>query len=300
MNCFTTEKICVLSVDPKAAELFHHMQRRIEKALSGDYKSESTIGGAYIMMNIISEKLTEIENKEDITILHAVESGSRAWGFASPDSDYDVRFIYIRKPEYYLKLEKKRDVIELPINDELDINGWDMDKTLRLLYKSNPTLFEWFSSPIIYRKTDFANRISPLLKEYFTASNSIYHYLGTAKSNYIAYIRNKDIVKAKKYFYVLRPLLACQWIMEHQCPPPMLFQKLKNTYIVKQIEADVDFLLDIKINSPEIKTIPAIKNINDYILCSMEEIQEYLQTLPKREEKSWNNLNKFFLSELNR
>ena len=211
-----------------------------------------------------------------------------------------MRFIYIRKPEYYLKLEKKRDVIELPINDELDINGWDMDKTLRLLYKSNPTLFEWFSSPIIYRKTDFANRISPLLKEYFTASNSIYHYLGTAKSNYIAYIRNKDIVKAKKYFYVLRPLLACQWIMEHQCPPPMLFQKLKNTCIVKQIEADVDFLLDIKINSPEIKTIPAIKNINDYILCSMEEIQEYLQTLPKREEKSWNNLNKFFLSELNR
>ena len=239
-----------------------------------------------------------LEQKENIRILHAVESGSRAWGFASPDSDYDVRFIYVRKPEHYLKLEKARDVIELPINDELDINGWDLDKTLRLLYKSNPTLFEWFSSPITYRRTEFADRISPLLTEYFTPSNSIYHYLGTAKSNYIAYIRSKDEVKAKKYFYVLRPLLACLWIMERQCPPPMLFDELRAAYLDKSIESDVDYLLNIKIKSPEIKTIPAIDTITDYILRSMKEIQEYLQSLPKREKKSWDKLNNFFLSEL--
>ena len=252
------------------------------------------------MTKIIEEKLKELEQKENIRILHAVESGSRAWGFASPDSDYDVRFIYVRKPEHYLKLEKTRDVIELPINDELDINGWDLDKTLRLLYKSNPTLFEWFSSPITYRRSGFADRISPLLTEYFTPSNSIYHYLGTAKSNYIAYIRGKDEVKAKKYFYVLRPLLACLWIMERQCPPPMLFAELKAAYLDKHIVSDVDYLLDIKIKSPEIKTIPAIDSITDYILHSMKEIQEYLQTLPKREEKTWDKLNEFFLSELYR
>ena len=176
-----------------------------------------------IMKNIIVNKLNEIEQKENIKILLAVESGSRAWGFASTGSDYDVRFIYVRKPEHYLRLEKTRDVIELPINDELDINGWDLDKTLRLLYKSNPTLFEWFSSPVVYRKTGFSDRIAPLLKEYFTPSNSIYHYLGTAKSNYVAYIRGKEEVKAKKYFYALRPLLVCRWIIKRQCPPPILF-----------------------------------------------------------------------------
>ena len=87
------------------------------------------------MRQKIIEKLKEIEEKENIKILLAVESGSRAWGFASPDSDYDVRFIYIRKLENYLRLNKMRDVIELPIDEELDINGWDLQKTLRLLYK---------------------------------------------------------------------------------------------------------------------------------------------------------------------
>lgn len=89
--------------------------------------------------SIIQQKLTEIEEKENIKILHCVESGSRAWGFASPDSDYDVRFIYVRKRDFYLKLEKTRDVIEWQLDETLDINGWDLQKALRLLYKSNPT-----------------------------------------------------------------------------------------------------------------------------------------------------------------
>ena len=119
------------------------------------------------MRELILEKLNEIEQRENIRILHAVESGSRAWGFPSPDSDYDVRFIYVRRPEFYVKLEKTRDVIELPINEMLDINGWDLNKTLRLLHSSNPTLFEWMSSPVVYRQTDFMERLSPLLDRYF-------------------------------------------------------------------------------------------------------------------------------------
>ena len=108
------------------------------------------------MEALIQEKLREIEGREDCRILLAVESGSRAWGFASPDSDYDVRFIYVRPRESYLRLNRLRDVIELPADDVLDINGWDLDKTLRLLYKSNPTVFEWFSSPLVYQTTPFA------------------------------------------------------------------------------------------------------------------------------------------------
>ena len=167
-----------------------------------------------------------------------------------------------------------------------------------MLHKSNPTLFEWFASPIVYRKTNFADRFAPLLKEYFTPQTSIYHYLGTAKSNYVAYIRNKNEVKAKKYFYVLRPLLACRWIMDRQCPPPMLFSELQKAYLDKSIENDVNYLLDIKMNSPEIQTIPAIHKINNYILNSMDEVKAYLDALPKHEPKPWDMLNDFFLSEI--
>lgn len=100
---------------------------------------------------VITEKLNEIEEKENVKILHAVESGSRAWGFASPDSDYDVRFIYVRKKEDYLTLCEKSDVIEWQLDETLDINGWDLKKALQLFHKSNATLFEWSNSPIVYR-----------------------------------------------------------------------------------------------------------------------------------------------------
>ena len=122
------------------------------------------------MEKIIKEKLGEIEKQENIRILFAVESGSRAWGFASQDSDYDVRFIYVRQKEDYLKLEAVRDVIELSIDDILDINGWDLQKTLRLLYKSNPILFEWFSSPIIYMETEFADQFRSIMANFFQAN----------------------------------------------------------------------------------------------------------------------------------
>lgn len=119
------------------------------------------------MRETILYKLNELEKKENVRILLAVESGSRAWGFASPDSDYDVRFIYVRPKAEYLRLEKTRDVIELPIEGALDINGWDLDKTLRLLHGSNPTLFEWFSSPIVYRETPFAEEFRAVMQKYF-------------------------------------------------------------------------------------------------------------------------------------
>lgn len=121
----------------------------------------------FIKEQIIA-RLGEIEKENNVRILLAVESGSRAWGFASPDSDYDVRFIYVRPENDYLRLEEMRDVIELPINDVLDINGWDLQKTLRLLYRSNPTLFEWFSSPIVYMETPFAGQFRTLMTEYFS------------------------------------------------------------------------------------------------------------------------------------
>lgn len=135
------------------------------------------------MEQTIVRKLREIEKNERIHIILAVESDSRAWGFPSTDSDYDVRFIYIRQKEDYLRLEKTRDVIELPLDGILDINGWDLQKTLRLFHKSNPTLFEWFSSPIVYMETPFADTFRTMMGNYFSTKRSLYHYIHMAEKN---------------------------------------------------------------------------------------------------------------------
>ena len=89
---------------------------------------------------LIQKKLDDIEKAENVTILHAIESGSRAWGFESPDSDYDVRFIYVRNKEHYLGIDKTEDFIDWELDEVLDINGWDITKALRLAYKSNGTI----------------------------------------------------------------------------------------------------------------------------------------------------------------
>lgn len=245
------------------------------------------------MEKLILSKLREIENKENVRILLAVESGSRAWGFASPDSDYDVRFIYVRNQEDYLRLEKVRDVIELPIDDILDINGWDLQKTLRLLYKSNPTLFEWFSSPIVYMETEFADKFRSIMQEYFSTKRSMYHYVSMAEGNYREFLKG-DMVKAKKYFYVLRPILACRWILEKGTPPPMLFSELMEAELPDKLQPDVNMLLELKINSPEVKLIPRIDRINEYLDSSIEEIKSILQSMDKDKPVNWSVLNRLF------
>ena len=113
---------------------------------------------------IIQEKLNQLEAEYGVQILLAVESGSRAWGFASPDSDYDVRFIFWHPKDWYLSVFEQRDVIELPVDAVLDISGWDIRKALRLLWKSNAALIEWLNSPIVYRahpKRKFLDELAP-------------------------------------------------------------------------------------------------------------------------------------------
>ena len=249
------------------------------------------------MRETIQRKLDEIEKAERVRILLAVESGSRAWGFASPDSDYDVRFIYVRSKEDYLRLEKTRDVIELPIEGELDINGWDLDKTLRLLRASNPTLFEWFSSPIVYRETAFADEFRSVMLKYFSSRRGLSHYLSMAAKNYREYLKG-DIVKAKKYFYVLRPILACRWILDKGTPPPMLFSELMEAELDPAILPDVNRLLDLKRNAPEIKTIPKIESINRYLDSSIEEVRSRIAQLPEDANHGWEELERLFLSQL--
>ncbi|MCU6746599.1 nucleotidyltransferase domain-containing protein [Faecalicatena acetigenes] len=248
------------------------------------------------MKEEIIRKLREIEIKENVKILLAVESGSRAWGFASLDSDYDVRFIYVRPKKEYLRLDTVRDVIEVPINEVLDINGWDLQKALRLLYKSNPTLFEWFSSPIVYMETEFADEFRTMMMEYFSSKRSLYHYISMAEGNYREYLK-RDMVRAKKYFYVLRPVLACKWILEKGTPPPMLFSKLMKVQLPEYLKPAVEELLELKMNSPEIKEIPRVDVINEYLDQSIEEIKELVKGV-KDKQCEWTVLNEMFLHSI--
>lgn len=249
------------------------------------------------MTEIIQEKLKEIEARENVRILYCIESGSRAWGFASPDSDYDVRFIYVRPKEYYLRLEKTRDVIEWQLDETLDINGWDLQKALRLLHRSNPTMFEWNASPIVYRTTDDWGAISKVINEYFVKKAGLYHYLSIAKSNYREYLHG-ETVRLKKYFYVLRPILACKWILDKGTPPPMLFDELAGAYLEPELKPAVDELLRKKRETPELGEGPRIGAINDYLDKNIETMGVRIAQLPDEGPGSWDTLNELFRASL--
>ena len=223
------------------------------------------------MFAAILENLDRIEQDHEVRILYAVESGSRAWGFASRNSDYDVRFIYIQKPNWYLSIRERRDVIECPISGDLDISGWDLRKALGLFSKSNPPLLEWLGSPIVYRDTDnLAGRLREILTSSYSPERSIYHYLHMARGNYREFLKG-EVVRLKKYLYVLRPLLACLWIEKHGSTPPTEFAKLV-TYAQLSVTliAAIDELLARKMSGDELDTSTKIPELNDFIQQMLE------------------------------
>ncbi|OWR30995.1 hypothetical protein CDO73_09565 [Saccharibacillus sp. O23] len=214
----------------------------------------------------IRQQLNRIEEEENVRILYACESGSRAWGFPSRDSDYDVRFLYVHEPDWYLSVFDRRDVIERPIDDLLDISGWDLRKALRLFRKSNPPLLEWLQSPIVYaERSETAEAIRALAGPAFSPKACTFHYLHMARGNYRDYLQG-DTVKSKKYFYVLRPLLACAWIERFGGMPPMAFDTLKEELLPPgELRTAVDNLLERKKSGIELKAEPRIEVINQYL-----------------------------------
>jgi len=216
-----------------------------------------------------------IEQQNSVKIIYACESGSRAWGFASTDSDFDVRFIYVHPIDWYLTIDEGRDVIEKPIDNELDISGWDIKKALGLLKKSNPPLLEWLQSPIVYEEsammTDILRR---LVSDFYSPISSSYHYLSMAKRNHRAYLQG-DIVSRKKYFYVLRPILACRWIELREAPVPMEFEKLLMATISDgQLEKAIKDLLELKKSGTELGKGPKIPIIDDFLEEEIERLSQ--------------------------
>lgn len=241
----------------------------------------------------IQEKLKEIEETEKVRILLAIESGSRAWGFASPDSDYDVRFIYVRRQEDYLRLDELKDVIEWQLDDVLDINGWDLKKALVQFRKGNATLFEWSNSPIVYKKTAEWEQIYQVAKTYFSMKASMYHYYGTAKSTYSQYLQGEQ-VRYKKYFYAIRPLLACRYIEKYKCPPPILFDDLMKMDMLMELRNAIVELLEKKKVTDEKEINVQIPIIIEFISSELLKQKELVDTMEEDRNSDWEALNRIF------
>lgn len=246
---------------------------------------------------LVQGKLKEIEEQENVRILHAIESGSRAWGFASPDSDYDVRFIYVRPMNYYLGLQAKKDFIDWDLDETLDINGWDLSKALQHFHRSNATLFEWSDSPVVYHTTPEWARIRQVADSYFSCKSALYHYYGTANKNYHEHLTGEQ-VKYKKYFYVLRPLLACRWIEAKKCPPPVLFQKLADEVLDEEMKPAVAKLLAKKVQMAEKDTAPRITELDDYIVANLAKFKELADSMADDRNRDWTALNEVFIQML--
>lgn len=236
-----------------------------------------TIQPANSMATTLLERLAMIEQIHEVRILYACESGSRAWGFASPDSDYDVRFIYVRPRDWYLSidLERRRDVIECPIEGIFDINGWDWRKALQLMHKSNPPLFEWLHSPIVYRaQPSFQEAMQALTPHYYAPLPCAWHYLHMARSNYREYLQG-DQVRLKKYLYVLRPLLAVGWLESGRGVVPMPFRELVKTLIPPgALREAIDELLRLKQGGEELAWGPRIPALNEWIEAELARLAQ--------------------------
>ncbi len=221
----------------------------------------------------IEAELARIERERGVCIVYACESGSRAWGFESADSDYDVRFIYVHPTEWYLRVVPGSDVIEPPIEGLLDIAGWDLRKALRLLQKSNPPLLEWLQSPLVYReRSSVVQRIRALMPHYYQPAACHYHYLHMAWGNYRDFLQG-DMVWLKKYFYVLRPVLACLWIERGYGVVPIQFQILVERVLDEDdVKAAVQDLIRRKKAGEELDRGPHIPVLSRFLAREVDRL----------------------------
>lgn len=249
----------------------------------------------------IGRKLDEIARDEGVRILLAVESGSRAWGFHSPDSDYDVRFLYARPVNAYLALQPPRDVIERPIDaDDLDVGGWDVSKALKLVSRGNAVVSEWLSSPIIYAEDPaFRSLFEPLARDWQNLHGDVAHYYGLARRQWGSFIEGRTEVRLKKYFYVIRPAVTLHWLREGNTgAPPMNLPRLLED--VRLPDATVEALADLQTRKQaagEMVGMGArIPAIDDYVREQMNWGLDQKAREPRRDLELWGRTEAVFRS----
>lgn len=247
-------------------------------------------------MEPIIKALHELERLHKIKILYACETGSRAWGFPSPDSDYDVRFLYCHSKDWYLHLGHHKESIEL-MKDELDITGWDLRKSLKLMKKSNTALIERFQSPVQYLgDADFKEEFLHLAEQYYSATAVYFHHYSLAVK-FRGEVDEKPEFKLKSYFYLLRSLLSCNWIVNDSRMPPMHIEGLM-VYLSEEDRHMIRELIKQKAGLNESYLHTGSADQSGLIDRLFEQVTGKGNSLPVKDE-SYSKLNDFFIKQLN-
>jgi uncharacterized protein len=223
-------------------------------------------------MENLTSVLKKIEEAKNIKILFACETGSRAWGFPSPDSDFDIRFLYKHHKNCYLSLSTKKDTIEFMDND-LDITGWDLKKSLLLLKKSNVPLIERFQSPIVYfDKNNFKAEFKELVEDYYSPIAAFFHHHSLVK-NFWEELKDKKEIKLKSYFYLIRSILSCNWIVTTDKLLPMDIENLM-TLIDEDIKDRLRRLIQLKSTVGEKYFHPKEDYLNKWIVSLLDQLED--------------------------
>ncbi len=252
------------------------------------------------MTEKIKQHLAEIEKKYHLKIFHACETGSRAWGFPSFDSDYDVRFIYMHHKDWYLSLKEGKDTLDIMLDGNItDLSGWDIRKSLRLLWKSNPPLLEKIHSQIVYVSNEsFMTELRELTQKYYSRIATHYHYFNMAE-NSIKALEGEKSYRLKKFFYALRATVACKWIMEKEEIPPVYFPAmLEKLDISPDIQSRIHQLITFKLQKSESYEHSGDHNLIDFIKDLLQSTANKANQLPGR-KGNFDELDTFFKSTLN-
>ena len=239
------------------------------------------------MKTRILEEIRRAEEKYGITVLYACETGSRAWGFPSPDSDYDIRLIYKHNIDWYLCLSKGKDNIEYMSDDKaIDLTGWDIRKSLKLLWKSNGSLLERIQSPVVYtEKEGFIDCYLELAKRCYSPIATMHHYLNMAGKSYEE-VKGKDEARLKRLFYALRGSMACKWIMDRDEMPPILFTKMvEELDLDSKLKEKIYSLIELKSTKNESYIHEKEEMILNFIDSTLEVAKEKASSLKSRDEK---------------
>jgi len=221
-------------------------------------------------------RLLNIEKDRDVNILFACESGSRAWGFASPDSDYDVRFLYTKPLPWYLSISDKKDTIDI-MDGDFDVVGWELRKSLVLLKKSNVPAIEHLFSPIIYKgDEELLTELRGIATDCFSPIASMFHYLSMSKK-YEEKVAT-ETVKLKSLFYALRTAMAGKWILECGTMPPVRFREML-LLVTKEVADEIEHLMDIKSKNAESYMHKRPENVCNFITEVIATNDHYAKTL---------------------
>ncbi len=257
-------------------------------ALTGMY------GGKVAMKDAILAELAACEQKHDVKILYAAECGSRSWGLANQGSDYDVRFVYVRRKDDYLRLEAVRDTIDWRLDDDLDIVGWDLSKFLRLLRNSNPSVFEWLGSGVVYAEDEAFGAVRSLARRCVSPKSLALHYLGMASGNN-RHLQASNQPGLKRYLHTIRALLACKWVVEQMTCPPLSFDELCDYGLAVELRPAIQTMVDIKRSGEESGGQDHVPELDSWISVELNNLKDAASHIESTDKLPWRDLNQVFL-----